>query len=169
MKAYNQLVSDLTTNQSAAKLATWIDTYPNQVCLNPTLLDSYFKHAKEDSLIKIEDALSQIDKLLYFPSNNHSVEVWMSFFQFLNELEDVYASLPDKVAAQDLETKREAKQIKLYERAIENIGSTHIGAAKIWASYIDFETMRNNLAKVNLLCFKALETPMQNNTQILTK
>lgn len=44
-----------------------------------------------------------------------------------------------------------------------------MASAEIWIKYIDFETMRNNLSLVNLLCYTALETPLLNGQVILDK
>lgn len=44
-----------------------------------------------------------------------------------------------------------------------------MASAEIWIKYIDFETMRNNLSLVNLLCYMALETPLLNGQVILDK
>lgn len=49
---------------------------------------------------------------------------------------------------------------QIFERAIDNVGFTHVHAAELWSRYIDFETLRNNLTIVNLLCHLSLEQPM---------
>ena len=55
------------------------------------------------------------------------------------------------------------------DRALENVGFNSIKSVDIWLKYIDFETMRNNLNFVNLLCWMALEVPLQDSNAILDK
>jgi hypothetical protein len=45
----------------------------------------------------------------------------------------------------------------------------NVDSAQIWLKYIDFETTRNNLAVVNLLCWMALEQPMVEGQRLLEK
>lgn len=42
-------------------------------------------------------------------------------------------------------------------------------ATQLWLKYIDFETTRNNLAVVNLLCWMSLEQPMTDSEKLLEK
>ena len=68
-----------------------------------------------------------------------------------------------------LESERELKLKQVFERALENVGFSHMASSEIWIKYIDFETTRNNLSLVNLLCYMALETPLTDGQQILDK
>jgi len=70
-------------------------------------------------------------------SNQHSVKLWLAIISFLEELND----------------EGEAKLQQMFEKSIETIGHTDFSSTPIWQKYIDFETMRNNLAFVNVLCF----------------
>jgi len=45
----------------------------------------------------------------------------------------------------------------------------NVDSAQMWLKYIDFETTRNNLAVVNLLCWMALEQPMVEGQRLLEK
>ena len=44
-----------------------------------------------------------------------------------------------------------------------------MASSEIWIKYIDFETTRNNLPLVNLLCYMALETPLIDGQEMLDK
>ena len=58
---------------------------------------------------------------------------------------------------------------QVFDRAIENVGFNSTKSIDIWLKYIDFETMRNNLNFVNLLCWMALELPLKDIQAILDK
>ena len=94
--------------------------------------------------------------------------MWVQFIDFLEGLEEVYPKLQGEDHA-SLESERELKLKQAFERALENVGFSHMGSLEIWIKYIDFETTRNNLSLVNLLCYMALETPLTDGQQILDK
>ena len=98
------------------------------------------------------------EKVLQHSSNASSVQVWLQFIEYLEKLDDIYESIcGDNLT--DLESEREQKMKQIFERAIDNVGFTHVDATEIWTHYIDFETLRNNLTIVNLLCYLSLEQP----------
>ena len=99
-------------------------------------------------------------------SNTSSVELWSTYIDFLQQLEDVYPRLQGEDHAA-LETEREAKARLVFERAIEHVGFTNLGSGGIWLKYIEFETVARNVSAVNLLCYMALETPLTNGREVL--
>lgn len=103
-----------------------------------------------------------------YASNAASAALWTKYIDFLQELEDVYPRLQGEEHSV-LEAEREKKVKLVFERALENVGHNSMASAEIWIKYIDFETMRNNLSLVNLLCYMALETPLLNGQVILDK
>jgi len=64
---------------------------------------------------------------------------------------------------QTLQENREEQLKQFFESCLDNLGDVNVNCVQIWIRYIDFETMRNNLALVNLLCYMALEQPMEGN------
>lgn len=103
-----------------------------------------------------------------FTANSSDVGMWSQYINFLSGLEEVYPLLKS-VDHSLLETEREMKLKQVFDRAIDNIGFTHMGSTSIWIKYIDFEIMRNNLNLVNLYCFMALQTPLKGSDQIINK
>ena len=53
----------------------------------------------------------------------------------------------------DLQYARETKLKDFLEKCIETYGEVRSDCVELWVRYIDFETMRNNLALANALCF----------------
>jgi len=56
----------------------------------------------------------------------------------------------------------------VFERAIQAVGKQML-ATNIWLMWIDYETSFLNMAKCNLLCFLALQTPLLNIDLVLSK
>lgn len=49
------------------------------------------------------------------------------------------------------------------------MGLYDFSSTPIWMKYIDFETMRNNLSFVNVLCYVAIDTPLADKQSLLRK
>jgi hypothetical protein len=86
----------------------------------------------------------------------------------LQSLEEFYPRLQEQ-DHDKLEESRENKLKQILDRALENVGFNSIQSVDIWLKYIDFETERNNLILVNLLCWMALEVPLKDGKAVLDK
>lgn len=56
----------------------------------------------------------------------------------------------------------------LFERAISTVGR-HFKSGNVWLLWIDFQTSLYHMSFVNLICFLAARTPLQQHDQILGK
>ena len=153
----------------AGKLRTLVDEYPNQLCLNVEPFSRYIDHlVKKSDTTKtdIDSAISIFEKSMILSSNAASVDMWNKYIDFLQDLEDIYP----KLTGEDhdaLEAARESKLKIIFDKALENVGFLCISSSDIWTKYITFETTNNNLTQVNLLCFMALENPLDKREEIL--
>ena len=94
--------------------------------------------------------------------NTTSVQMWMDYLNFLDRIEKTMEWSPND---------KDAKMKAILERAMESVGHTRADSGCIWLKYIDFETMRNNVAMINLLCYMAMQTPLrsEDSQKVLAK
>lgn len=99
-----------------------------------------------------EDVQQVVDKIdVVMAQNSKCRELWLEYIQFMEspQLDSIYT-----------EAKKETKLAQIFDKALDNVGLYDQDSAEVWLKYIDFEILRDNMAKVNLLCFMALETPL---------
>ena len=80
------------------------------------------------------------------------MQLWMEYLTFLDRIEKTMEWSPND---------KDAKTKAILERAMESVGHTRVDSGCIWLKYIDFETIRNNVSLVNLLCYMAMQTPLR--------
>ena len=100
-----------------------------------------------------EDVQQVVDKVdVLMAQNSKCKELWLEYINFMEspQLDSVYT-----------EAKKEMKLAQIFDKALDNVALHDMDSAEIWLKYIDFEILRNNMAKVNLLCFMAMETPLK--------
>ena len=151
-------------------LKSFVEEHPAQSGMHMKYFGRYHQHLMQNGPNKqhIDAAIQAYEKCLSFTSNSSNVSMWAQFLDFMEGLEETNKKLQGEDQAA-LESERELKLKQVFERALENVGFSHMASSEIWIKYIDFETTRNNLSLVNLLCYMALETPLTDGQQILDK
>lgn len=127
-----------------------IEQWPGQVSLHPHSFAVFCRQSKPASKADAEKKIQAIDKCMIFSQNSTNLQMWTEYADFVNSLEP---------SGEWTQNEKDARMKAVLDRAIECVGHTRLDSACIWIKYIDFETTRNNMALVNLLCYMALQTP----------
>jgi len=73
--------------------------------------------------------------------------MWMAYAELIDHLE---------TSGVWTQAEKDTKMKQVLDKALESVGQSHMDSAPLWIKYIDFETTRNNLSMVNLLCYIAV-------------
>ena len=142
----DQAVSEELYGQVTALHEQW----PGQVCLTPHLFTIFCSQNKPTTKADADKKIQTIEKCMSFSQNSTNVQMWKDYADFVDSLE---------TTADWTQNDKDAKMKAVLDRATECVGHTRLDSACIWIKYIDFETTRNNITLVNLLCYMAVQTP----------
>lgn len=136
--------------------------WPGQVSFTPHLFAIFCRQNKPATKADADKKIQTIEKCMSFSQNSTSVQMWKDYADLVDSLE------PTAEWTQD---DKDAKMKAVLDRAMECVGHTRLDSACIWIKYIDFETTRNHMALVNLLCFMAMQTPFnaEDSKKVLAK
>ena len=152
MTSHQDLVKSLSSKADDAELLQeFMSKYSCQAQMHPEFFKNYLQHQLKQVKSQ-EDVQQAVDKIdVVMAQNSKCRELWLEYIQFMEspQLDTIYT-----------EAKKETKLAQIFDKALDNVGLYDLDSAQIWLKYIDFEILRNNMAKVNLLCFMALETPL---------
>lgn len=126
---------------------TMMDQWPGQVSLTPHLFAVFCRQSKPSSKADCEKKLQAMDKCMLSSQNSACAQMWTEYADFVSSLQP---------ASEWSQNEKDARMKAVLDRAIECVGHTRLDSAGLWLKYIDFETTRNNMALVNLLCYMAL-------------
>jgi hypothetical protein len=129
------------------QITTLLEQWPGQASLTPHLFGIFCGQSKPTTKADADKKIQTIEKCMSFSQNSTNVQMWKDYADFVDSLE---------TTTEWTQNDKDAKMKAVLDRAMECVGHTRLDSACIWIKYIDFETMRNNMALVNLLCFMAM-------------
>jgi hypothetical protein len=184
MDKYNQALRDLQTSevkfveeaqptisdQYFYQIKSFATQYPGQLCLSPEYFARFAQScfAQGAALERIQEVTFFCENVIFKNQHNlQSVELATEYAKMLTKLDDVYPAILQSEELAEVQNQREQNLKNFFESCMENFMLTNPQCVKLWMAYIEFETLRNNLPMVNVLCYMALSTSLKSSSQVL--